>query len=162
MRRRTTLWLRRPKARNLLDGAILGFFTSNLLTSVQSIFFKRLEAFLICAGVVRGPEFRLGDLQVTPYQPEARARDSRSPRSRFGLVSQRPPIALPLADRVPPALIASMHLANSPDTLAIRRKQARYVLKICIWEIAQIRGHRHWSFLSGWWQYGGYAKYPSL
>jgi hypothetical protein len=27
---------------------------------VQSVFFERLEAFLICAGMVRGPELRVG------------------------------------------------------------------------------------------------------
>jgi hypothetical protein len=56
---RTALWLRRLKLRTLYAGVVLGFLTSYLLPSVQSVFFKRLEAFVVCAGMVRGPECRL-------------------------------------------------------------------------------------------------------
>ncbi len=57
--RRTALWLRTLKLRTFHAGVVLGFFTSYLLPSVQSVFFERLEAFVVCAGMVRGPEFRL-------------------------------------------------------------------------------------------------------
>jgi hypothetical protein len=56
---RTALGLRRLKLRTFHAGAVLGFFTSYLLPLVQSVFFERLEAFVVCAGMVRGPEFRL-------------------------------------------------------------------------------------------------------
>jgi hypothetical protein len=81
------LWLRRLKLRTFHAGVVLGFFTSYLLPSVQAVFFERLEAFGVRAGMVRGPEFRLSVKIPRRHQTTLQASGGCLSPGNHGIVS---------------------------------------------------------------------------